>query len=86
MLPFDDLEAQKAFVNDRKQEDVESARRPIRTVAISFDDRERGRRNELLRTQMFDGDADRSRRKVKDNPLDGRFFRHSCSMTKSVGK
>ena len=56
-------------------EDVESTWWMIRTVAILFDDRERGRRNELLRTQMFDGDAYGSRRKVKI----------ICSMADSLG-
>ena len=39
-------------------EDIESTRWMIRTVAISFDDRERKLENELLRTQTFDGNVD----------------------------
>ena len=46
-------------------EDVESTRWMIRTVAISFDDREHGSKNEFFRTQTFDGDADGSRRMEK---------------------
>jgi len=66
-------------------EDVESTGGMICTVAILFDDRERGLKNEFLRTQTFDDDADRSHRKGEGNPLDGRFLKCSCSMTEEHG-
>ncbi len=54
-------------------EDVECTGGVIRTIRISFDDRERRLKNELFRTQTFDDDANGSRRKVEGNPLDGRI-------------
>ena len=66
-------------------EDIESTGGVIRTVVILFDDRERRFKNEFLRTQTFDGDADGSRKKGEGNPLDGRFLKCSCSMTEERG-
>jgi len=70
---------------DSYPEDVESTGGVIRTVMISFDDRECRLKNEFFRTQMFDDDANGSHRKVEGNPLDGQFLKHSCSMTEKCG-
>jgi len=54
-------------------EDIECTGGVIRTIRISFNDRERRLKNELFRTQTFDNNANGSRRKVKGNLLDGRI-------------
>ena len=66
-------------------EDVECTGGVIRTVMILFDDREHRLKDEFFRTQTFNDDTNGSRRKVKGNPLDGRFLKHSCSMTEERG-
>ena len=98
VLPFDDWKRKKlsSMTESRKKgwncamansyrEDVECTTGVIRTVTVSFDDRERRIENEFFRTQTFDDDTNGSRRKVKGNPLDGRFLKHSCSMTEERG-